>query len=168
MPSCPFVGPDTFLLSAGILGATVMPHVVYLHSALTQDRIRPRNDRRSGGFPLHADRYCVAMPLAGVVNGGMLIMAAVVFHQHGLTTVSDLGVAYKTLTPLLGPAAATVFADLAAGLGPVQLDGGHDGRPGDHARVRRLLQSPLAAAVADHVAVVHRDRHRTCQRRPRW
>jgi manganese transport protein len=115
----PYVGPNTFLLSAGILGATVMPHVVYLHSALTQDRIRPRNPqeaRRLFRFTL-LDVF-VAMPLAGVVNGGMLVMAAVVFHQHGYTTLSDLGAAYQTLSPLLGPAAATIFAVslLASGL----------------------------------------------------
>ncbi len=115
----PYVGPNTFLLSAGILGATVMPHVVYLHSALTQDRIMPRDDqeaRRLFRFTL-IDVF-TAMPLAGVVNGGMLIMAAVVFHQHGYTNLSDLGAAYKTLSPLLGPAAATIFAVslLASGL----------------------------------------------------
>jgi manganese transport protein len=115
----PFVGPNTFLLSAGILGATVMPHVVYLHSALTQDRVRPRNPqeaRRLFRFT-QLDVY-IAMPLAGVVNGGMLIMAAVVFHQHGYTGLSDLGAAYKTLSPLLGQAAATIFAIslLASGL----------------------------------------------------
>lgn len=115
----PFVGANSLLLSAGILGATVMPHVVYLHSALTQNRVRPRNPveaRRLFRFTL-VD-VLTAMPLAGVVNGGMLVMAAVVFNQHGLTQLSDLGAAYKTLTPLLGPAAATIFAIslLASGL----------------------------------------------------
>jgi manganese transport protein len=107
------------LLSAGILGATVMPHVVYLHSALTQSRIRPRTDleaRRLYRFTL-VD-VLIALPLAGVVNGGMLVMAAVVFHQHGYTSLSDLGAAYRTLSPLLGPAAAVIFAIslLASGL----------------------------------------------------
>jgi manganese transport protein len=115
----PYVGPNTFLLSAGILGATVMPHVVYLHSALTQDRVLPRNPaeaRRLFRFTL-VD-VMLAMPLAGVVNGGMLVMAAVVFHQHGYTALSDLGAAYKTLSPLLGSAAAIIFAVslLASGL----------------------------------------------------
>jgi len=115
----PFVSGNTLLISAGILGATVMPHVVYLHSALTQDRIHPRNPqeaRRLFRFTL-VDIF-TAMPLAGVVNGGMLVMAAVVFNQHGLTSLSDLGAAYRTLTPLLGPAAATIFAIslLASGL----------------------------------------------------
>ncbi|HEX8918365.1 MAG TPA: Nramp family divalent metal transporter [Chloroflexota bacterium] len=115
----PSVGANTFLLSAGILGATVMPHVVYLHSALTQDRIRPRSPQEARRlFRFTLIDVLVAMPLAGIVNGGMLVMAAVVFHQHGLTSLSDLGAAYKTLTPLLGPAAATIFAVslLASGL----------------------------------------------------
>jgi manganese transport protein len=115
----PFVGANTLLISAGILGATVMPHVVYLHSALTQDRIRPRNAREARRlFRFTLIDVFTAMPLAGVVNGGMLVMAAVVFHEHGYTQLSDLGSAYKTLTPLLGPAAATIFAVslLASGL----------------------------------------------------
>ncbi len=115
----PFVGPDTFLLSAGILGATVMPHVVYLHSALTQNRIQARNDQEKRRlFRFTQIDILVALPLAGVVNGGMLIMAAVVFHGHGHPDVSDLGDAYKTLTPLLGQASATIFAVslLASGL----------------------------------------------------
>jgi manganese transport protein len=115
----PFVGPNTFLLSAGILGATVMPHVVYLHSSLTQNRIRPRTPEQARRlFRFTVLDVLVALPLAGVVNGGMLIMAAVVFHGHGKTNVSDLGEAYKTLTPLLGPASATIFAVslLASGL----------------------------------------------------
>jgi manganese transport protein len=115
----PYVRANTFILSAGILGATVMPHVVYLHSALTQDRIRPRDSAEARRlFRLTLVDVLVAMPLAGVVNGGMLVMAAVVFHQHGFTTLSDLGTAYKTLSPLLGPAAATLFAIslLASGL----------------------------------------------------
>lgn len=115
----PYVSPNSFLLSAGILGATVMPHVIYLHSALTQNRIRPRSDRQARRlFRFTLLDVLIAMPLAGIVNGGMLVMAAVVFHQHGLTSLSDLGAAYKTLSPLLGPAAATIFAVslLASGL----------------------------------------------------
>jgi manganese transport protein len=115
----PFVGKGSILLSAGILGATVMPHVVYLHSALLADRIRPRDDEHARRlFRFTVIDVLVAMPLAGVVNGGMLVMAAITFHQHGLTSISDLTVAYKTLTPLLGQAAATIFAVslLASGL----------------------------------------------------
>jgi manganese transport protein len=115
----PFANKDTLLLSAGILGATVMPHVVYLHSALTQNRVTTRDpQQRHRLFRFTLIDVLVAMPLAGVVNGGMLIMAAVVFHQHGLTNLSDLGQAYHTLDPLVGSAAATIFGIslLASGL----------------------------------------------------
>ena len=115
----PFVSHGSVLLSVGILGATVMPHVVYLHSALTQKRIRPASEAQARRlFRFTVIDICVAMPLAGVVNGGMLVMAAITFHQHGKTQISDLTQAYQTLTPLLGHAAATIFAVslLASGL----------------------------------------------------
>lgn len=115
----PIVGANSFLLVAGILGATVMPHVVYLHSALTQNRIRPAGPEQARRlFRFTLVDILIAMPLATVVNGGMLVMAAVVFHHPGLTAISDLGQAYKTLTPLLGQAAAVIFGIslLASGL----------------------------------------------------
>jgi manganese transport protein len=106
----PYVSSSSVLLSVGILGATVMPHVVYLHSALTQGRIRPRDDsmrRRLVHFNL-VD-VVIAMAIAGMVNMAMLYMAAATFHQHGFDSISDIGVAYHTLSPLLGPAAGIVF-----------------------------------------------------------
>jgi len=115
----PYFSSNSFLLTAGILGATVMPHVIYLHSALTQNRIRPRTPQQAKLlFRYTLADVLVAMPLAGLVNGGMLIMAAVVFHQHGLTNISDIATAEKTLTPLLGRASAIIFAIslLASGL----------------------------------------------------
>jgi manganese transport protein len=117
----PYISQDTILLSVGILGATVMPHVIYLHSALTQNRMRPPSltpDQARRLYRFSVIDVGVAMPLAGVVNGGMLVMAAITFHQHGQTTLSDLGAAYATLNPLLGHAAATIFAIslLASGL----------------------------------------------------
>jgi manganese transport protein len=115
----PFVGGDSLMLTAGILGATVMPHVVYLHSALLADRVRPRTAEQARRlFRFTVIDVLVAMPLAGLVNGGMLVMAAVTFHQNGMTSISDLAVAYRTLTPLLGQFAATIFAIslLASGL----------------------------------------------------
>jgi manganese transport protein len=109
MPSLP--GNDAVLLAVGIVGATVMPHVIYLHSALTQRRV-PANDEDE------ARRICrfnkidviVAMSLAGLVNMAMLFMAAKVFHFTGHADVADINSAYKTLTPLLGGASAMVFA----------------------------------------------------------
>jgi manganese transport protein len=109
VPSLP--GNDAVLLSVGIIGATVMPHVIYLHSDLTSGRIVPASDeeaRRIMNF--NKIDVVVAMSLAGIVNMAMLFMAAKVFHFTGHTDVADINSAYKTLTPLLGSASALVFA----------------------------------------------------------
>src|SRR5207253_7397115 len=91
----PYINDSTLMLTAGILGATVMPHVVYLHSALLTDRVRPRTVEQARRlFRFTVVDVLVALPLAGLVNGGMLVMAAVTFHQNGMTTISDLTVAY--------------------------------------------------------------------------
>src|SRR5512146_2694801 len=79
-----FAGTSSILLAVGILGATVMPHVVYLHSALTQNRIQARNERDAKRI-LRFERFdiIIALGLAGLVNGAMLIMAASVFFGSG-------------------------------------------------------------------------------------
>jgi manganese transport protein len=112
-------GTESILLATGILGATVMPHVIFLHSALTQGRIVTRDPvqlKRLYRFEL-VD-VVVAMGLAGLINAAMLIMAASTFFQAGLTGVGELEEAYHTLEPLLGSAASWVFAIslLASGL----------------------------------------------------
>jgi len=114
-----FSGTESVLLATGILGATVMPHVIFLHSALTQDRILTRNpaqQRRLYHFELLD--VALAMGLAGLVNMAMLIMAASTFHASGLTEIGSIEHAYRTLEPLLGRAASSVFAIslLASGL----------------------------------------------------
>jgi manganese transport protein len=114
-----FAGTESVLLATGILGATVMPHVVFLHSALTQGRIvvrDPASLRRL--FRYEVWDVTLAMTLAGLVNAAMLVVAAATFHQHGRTEVGSLEQAYRTLQPLLGSAAGTVFAVtlLASGL----------------------------------------------------
>lgn len=107
----PWVGnSSSVLLVVGIIGATVMPHVVYLHSSLTQNRIIPKNDAEKKII----NRYSVkevllAMSLAGLINLSMMYMAASVFNGTGHTQIADITTAYQTLTPLLGPAAAGVF-----------------------------------------------------------
>ena len=110
---------ESVLLGAGILGATVMPHVIFLHSSLMQGRIVVREPallRRLFRFEL-VD-VVVAMSIAGLINAAMLIMAASTFHQAGLAGVGTLEQAYRTLQPLLGAAAGWVFAVslLASGL----------------------------------------------------
>jgi manganese transport protein len=114
-----FSGSDSVLLATGILGATIMPHVIFLHSSLTQGRIRvtdPRQRRRLLFFEM-AD-ITIAMGVAGFVNAAMLVMAAATFHGIGLNRVASLEGAYVTLQPLLGRAAGWIFAVslLASGL----------------------------------------------------
>jgi len=115
----PWVSGNSALLVVGIIGATVMPHVVYLHSALTQNRIVPRNEAEAKRIiRFEIVDVVIAMSLAGVINMAMLYMAASVFHGSGLNEVGDIQQAYHTLTPLLGAFAGTVFAIslLASGL----------------------------------------------------
>lgn len=116
----PWEGNSTAVLfSVGIIGATVMPHVIYLHSSLTQNRIVPRSEKEAKRiFRLSLPDVVIAMGLAGLVNMAMLYMAAATFHAHGLGNIADLFTAYRTLTPLLGGAASIVFAVslLASGL----------------------------------------------------
>jgi manganese transport protein len=118
-----FAGGDQFtesvLLSTGILGATVMPHVIYLHSALTQGRIvtkEPGQLQRL--FRFQVVDVLIAMSLAGFINAAILIMAASTFFQHGLTEIGTIEEAHRTLEPLLGSASSWVFAVslLASGL----------------------------------------------------
>ncbi len=111
-------GPRSVLLTVGIIGATIMPHAVYLHSGLMQDRVPARtasDKRRLHHFELLD--VVIAMSLAGLINMAMLYMSASVFHS-GHAGVSDISGAYRTLMPLLGDAAAAVFliSLLASGL----------------------------------------------------
>jgi manganese transport protein len=97
------------LLSVGIIGATVMPHAVYLHSGLTQARIPTRDE---GGkrrmVRISNTEVIIALAIAGMVNMAMVMMASSAFHA-GYSNVAEIETAYHTLTPLLGIAAAGVF-----------------------------------------------------------
>lgn len=114
-----FAGPESVLLATGILGATVMPHAIFLHSALTQNRIVARNPKEMKiifGFEMWD--VVIAMGLAGLINAAMLIMAASTFFTQGLREVATIEQAYRTLEPLLGRFASSAFAValLASGL----------------------------------------------------
>ena len=114
-----FSGRDSILLATGILGATVMPHAIFLHSALTQGRImvhQPAQLKKL--FRYEIIDVLIAMGVASLVNGTMLIMAAKAFYNTGQTNVGTIQEAYLTLQPLLGRAASWVFALslLASGL----------------------------------------------------
>ncbi|OGO22412.1 MAG: divalent metal cation transporter [Chloroflexi bacterium RBG_16_51_16] len=114
-----FSGTESVLLATGILGATVMPHVIYLHSALMQDRIVTRNPKQQQLlFRFEMIDVFIAMGLAGLINMAMLIMAASTFFAGGYQQVGTIEEAHRTLIPLLGSAASWVFAIslLASGL----------------------------------------------------
>ena len=106
-----FGSSEAVLLSVGILGATVMPHVIYLHSALTQDRLVPETDDDAQTL-LRYTRIdvIVAMSIAGLINVAMLVMAASTFFDKGLLHVDSLEGAHKTLAPILGSASGVLFA----------------------------------------------------------
>jgi manganese transport protein len=114
-----FSGTESVLLATGILGATVMPHVIFLHSALTQDRIVTKHpEQQRALFRFELIDIFIAMGLAGLINMAMLIMAASTFFNNGLTEIGTIEEAHRTLVPLLGSAASWVFAIslLASGL----------------------------------------------------
>ena len=112
IPSLPT--SEAVFLAAGVLGATIMPHVIYLHSSLTQHL---HGGSRQHVIP-HQWDVAIAMTIAGFVNLAMMATAAAAFHFSGHTGVADLDEAYLTLQPLLSHAAATVFglSLVAAGL----------------------------------------------------
>ncbi|AIR69169.1 manganese transport protein MntH [Dickeya fangzhongdai] len=104
VPSLP--NSDAVLLAAGVLGATIMPHVIYLHSSLTQQQ---SNITRAERYSATKVDVAVAMTIAGFVNLAMMATAAAAFHFSGNTSIAELDQAYLTLKPLLGQAAATIF-----------------------------------------------------------
>ena len=113
-----FAGVDSVMLAVGIIGATVMPHVVYLHSALTQGRIRAESveERREllrGG----RTDVIVALTVAGLINLSMLVIAASLFHSRGME-IETIEAAHAGLGSLIGGGAALAFAValLASGL----------------------------------------------------
>src|SRR5215213_9087053 len=113
-----FAGTESVLLAAGILGATVMPQVIYLHSALTQRRVVGRTDEEKKKiFRFELVDVVIAMAIAGTINASMLIMAAALFHANGLTGVGDIDKAFHQLNVQVGSTSAILFgvALLASG-----------------------------------------------------
>ena len=106
-----FEGNESVLLAVGIIGATVMPHVIYLHSALTQNRIVPRNDQEARLLYKYTRiDVLIAMTIAGLINMSMLVVAATVFFGSGLVNIESLEGAHRTLEPILGGASSVLFA----------------------------------------------------------
>jgi manganese transport protein len=114
-----FAGTDSVLLATAILGATVMPHVIYLHSALTQNRIPAHSDdERRRLLRFQRLDVTIAMGLAGLVNMSMLVIAASLFHDRGLIGLDSIEEAHTQFGALAGSSAALAFALalLASGL----------------------------------------------------
>jgi manganese transport protein len=111
-------GPDSVTLAVGIVGATVMPHAIYLHSAMMTDRVKARSDGERRRLIRYSNgEVLLALTLAGLVNMAMVAMAATMFH-HGHADVGEIETAYHTLLPLMGVVAAGAFMTslLASGL----------------------------------------------------
>jgi manganese transport protein len=107
VPSLP--GAAALTIAVGIIGATVMPHAIYLHSGLTQSRVSVKTDDARRRLVRFSNiEVVVALTVAGLVNMAMVIMAAAAFHA-GHSDVAEIETAYHTLSPLLGPAAAGIF-----------------------------------------------------------
>ncbi|MCC0805325.1 divalent metal cation transporter [Methylobacterium sp. W2] len=121
IPSSQIVtNPAALYIAIGIIGATVMPHNLYLHSSIVQTRAYPRTeDGRRSALRFAVTDSTIALMLALFVNAAILIMAASVFHSTGRTDVQEIEQAYELLSPLLGAGiASTLFAValLASGL----------------------------------------------------
>src|SRR5215475_5344926 len=113
-----FAGSESVLLAVGILGATVMPHVIYLHSALLQGRVLPKSeDEARRLYRFTRVDVVIAMSIAGFINIAMLVVAASTFYKSGLTHVESLENAHKTLAGLLGGYSSTLFALALLGSG---------------------------------------------------
>ncbi|WP_269450891.1 Nramp family divalent metal transporter [Stenotrophomonas sp. MMGLT7] len=104
--------PQALYLAIGIVGATVMPHNLYLHSSIVQTRAYPRTDAgRRSALRWAVTDSTIALSLALFVNAAILILAASVFHLHGRTDVAEIEQAYELLAPMLGAGiASTLFA----------------------------------------------------------
>jgi manganese transport protein len=105
-----FAGGESVFLACGILGATVMPHAIFLHSALMQGRIVVHDkERLKSLYRFEIAEVFIAMGVASCVNAAMLIMAAGTFYKTGHTSIATIEEAYRTLEPLLGSAAKWIF-----------------------------------------------------------
>ena len=107
MPSLPDAGAVT--IAVGIIGATVMPHAIYLHSGLTQGRVTVNDAAARRRLVRFSNReVVVALAFAGLVNMAMVLVAAAAFHA-GHSDIAEIDRAYHVLTPLLGAGAASIF-----------------------------------------------------------
>ena len=112
----PTISADTVLVVVGIVGATVMPHVLFLHSSLTSGKLgrwgikEYEQTAKRKLLRLHLRENVVILAIAGCVNVAILVMGAAAFYGHGYTNVQQISDAFNILKPLFGPLAAIVFA----------------------------------------------------------
>jgi manganese transport protein len=106
----PEFGSSTITLVVGIIGATVMPHALYVHSSLTKDKLANQSlDEKKRVLKLHTRECVPAFLVAGLVNAAILIVSAVTFHAN-FSNVTEVNQAYRIMIPMYGPLAAIVFA----------------------------------------------------------
>ena len=151
-----FSGTESVLLATGILGATVMPHVVYLHSALTQSRVVGRNNaERKRILRFERIDVIIAMTLAGLVNMSMVIVAAGLFNAGGLVDIDSIEGAYEGLKMTVSDNAATIFgiALLASGLASTSV-GTMAGQVVMQGFIRRRIPLTLRRAITLAPALV--------------
>ncbi len=144
-------------IAIGILGATVMPHNLYLHSSIVQTRkYADTIDGKREAIRFASIDSAVALMFALFINAAILIMAAATFHGTGHQDVAEIGDAYQLLSPLLGTTLASVlFAVALLCSGQNATLTGHAGRPDRDGGLHQPAAAPVAAA-ADHPP--HRDR----------
>ena len=153
-------------IAIGILGATVMPHNLYLHSSIVQTRkYRDTHEGKREAIRFATIDSSVALMFALFINAAILIMAAATFHGTGHEDVAEIGDAYKLLSPLLGTTMASIAVrGGAALLGPERDAHRHARRADRDGRVHQPAPAAVAAP-ADHAAHRHRPgghRHRAC------
>lgn len=164
-------GMDSVLLATGILGATVMPHAIYLHSALTQRRVVGKTDsERKKIFRFETIDILIAMVIAGAINASMLIVAAALFFKNGLY-VEDLDVAYQQFGHYISTGFSHSLRDRAAGCRAFKLFCRHIVRRYYHAGLHPLPYPALFAAFhyhhsADDHHYLGGQRHRSARMEP--
>lgn len=164
-----FTNPDMLYIAIGIIGATVMPHNLYLHSSIVQTRAYARNDEgRREAIKWATTDSTIALMLALFINAAILVVAAATFHKSGHSDVAEIGQAFELLSPLLGLGiASTLFAValLASGLnstvtatlaGQIVMEGFLDLRLPSWAR--RLLTRGIAIVPVIVVTAIYGER----------
>lgn len=164
-----FTNPEMLYIAIGIIGATVMPHNLYLHSSIVQTRAYERNDEgRREAIKWATTDSTIALMLALFINAAILVVAAATFHKSGHSDVAEIGQAFELLSPLLGLGiASTLFAValLASGLnstvtatlaGQIVMEGFLDLRLPSWAR--RLLTRGIAIVPVIIVTAIYGER----------